>query len=104
MKTITPVSIWANGKTTEAKILNAYAVNVILNTSATFYYGLFAENEDNTCGELLQQGNISMSGADYQTWTTDGIAWDWVATELNLTITGEFVPPAPVEPIVELPL
>lgn len=50
MKTITPVSIWANGKTTEAKILNAYAVNVILNTSATFYYGLFAENEDNTCG------------------------------------------------------
>lgn len=68
MKTITPVSIWANGKTTEAKILNAYAVNVILNTSATFYYGLFAENEDNTCGQLLQQGNISMSGADYQTY------------------------------------
>ena len=45
-----------------------------------------------------------MSGADYQTWTTDGIAWDWIASELNLTITGEFVPPAPVEPIVELPL
>lgn len=100
MKTITPVSIWSNGKTTEAKILNAYAVNVTLNVSATFYWALFAETETENCGELLQQGNLLMSSEAYQSWNTDNVAWDWVASELNLTITGEYVPPAPIEPIM----
>jgi len=40
MKTIQPISIWDNGKNLEATILNAYAVNVLLGTSATFYYSL----------------------------------------------------------------
>jgi len=101
MKTIEPVSIWDNGQVKEAKILNAYAVNVTLGTSATFYYSLSAENDDQTIGSQVAQGNLSMSGDAYAQWEVDAYAWDWVAQELNLTITGEYVPPVPPEPTPE---
>jgi hypothetical protein len=103
MKTIQPVSIWDNGQVLEAKILNAYAVIVTLGTSATFYYALFAENTDGSQGAQVAQGNLYMTGEAYTQWTVDAYAWDWVAAELNLTITGDYVPPVPPqpEPIVE---
>lgn len=101
MKTISPVSIWDNGQTQQAKILNAYAVNVTLNTSATFWYGLFAENEDTSQGAQLAQGNLSMTGEAYAEWSQDSFAWDWIAEQLNLTITGEYVPPVPPESVTE---
>lgn len=93
MKTIQPVSIWDNGQTIQAKVLNAYAVNVLLGTSATFYYALLAENADTTLGTVLAQGNLTMTGEAYQQWTTDNVAWDWIAQQLNLTITGDYVAP-----------
>lgn len=98
MKTIEPVSIWDNGKTLNATILNAYAVNVTLGTSATFYYSLSAQNEDQTIGSQVAQGNLSMTGEAYTQWTIDDYAWDWVAEQLNLTITGDWIPPVPPEP------
>jgi hypothetical protein len=101
MKTIQSVSIWDNGQNLEAKILNAYAVNVSLGTSATFYYSLMTENEDGTQGIQVRQGNLSMTGAAYAQWEVDSYAWNWVAAELNLTITGDYVAPVPVEPVVE---
>jgi hypothetical protein len=103
MKTIQSVSIWDNGQVLEAKILNTYAVNVTLGTSASFYYALFAENLDNTQGIQVAQGNLTMSGEAYTQWEVDSYAWDWVAAQLNLTITGDYVPPVPPEPIVEEP-
>ena len=98
MKTIQPVSIWDNGQVLEAKILNAYAVIVTLGTSATFYYALFAENADGSQGAEIRNGNLIMSGEAYTQWTVDSYAWDWVAAELNLTITGDYVPPVPPQP------
>lgn len=97
MKQIEPISIWDNGQTLSAKILNAYAVNVTLGTSATFYYALLAENEDGSQGSQLAQGNLTMSGEAYQEWNQDSFAWDWIATQLNLTIIGNYVPPTPIE-------
>ena len=97
MRTIEPVSIWDNGQVKEAKILNAYAVNVTLGTSATFYYSLSAENQDQTIGSQVAQGNLSMTGDAYAQWSIDAYAWDWVAQQLNLTITGEYIPPVPPE-------
>ena len=93
MKKIQAVSIWINGSTKQARILNAYAVNVTLGVSATFYYSLMAENIDSTMGEQLAQGNLSMTGQDYQDWADDAVAWDWIAAQLNLTITGDYVTP-----------
>jgi len=101
MKTIQPVSIWDNGQVKEAKILNAYAVNVTLGTSATFYYSLSAENDDQTIGSQVAQGNLTMDGEAYVQWEVDAYAWDWVAQQLNLTITGEYIPPVPPEPTPE---
>jgi hypothetical protein len=98
MKTIEPVSIWDNGQVLEAKVLNAYAVNVTLGTSATFYYQLFSENVDLSVGQQVAQGNLSMTGEAYAQWEVDAYAWDWVASELNLTITGDYVPPVPPTP------
>jgi hypothetical protein len=93
MKTIEPVSIWDNGTVQEAKIINAYAINVALGTSATFYYQLFAETVGLALGPQLAQGNLNMTGEAYQQWTIDSYAWDWVAAQLNLTITGDYVTP-----------
>ena len=98
MKTIEAVSIWDNGIVQEAKILNAYAVNVTLSTSATFYYQLFAETEDLFQGPQLAVGNLTMTGEAYAQWEVDSYAWDWVAEQLNLTITGDYVPPVPPAP------
>ena len=82
--------------------LNAYAVNVVLNTSATFYYQLLAETPEGQLSNQLAQGNLTMSGEAYTDWTVDNYAWDWIAEQLNLVITGEYVPPTPgPEPIVE---
>ena len=98
MKTIEPVSIWDNGQVLDAKILNAYAVNVTLGTSATFYYQLLSETADGNIGSQLAQGNLSMTGEAYAQWEVDAYAWDWVASELNLTIIGDYVPPVPPAP------
>ena len=98
MKTITPISIWDNGTVQEATVLNTYAVNVQLNNSATFWWGLYSTVDGNIANQL-SQGNLNMSGEAYTEWTIDEYAWDWIATQLNLTITGDYVPLV-VEPIV----
>jgi hypothetical protein len=96
MKNIQPISIWDNGTNQNAEILNAYCINDNLSTSATFYYSLSSDSM-----QQLAQGNLSMSGEDYIGWQTNDYAYDWVATQLNLTITGDYVPPV-VEPIAEV--
>jgi hypothetical protein len=112
MKTIEPVSIWDNGSVKEAKILNSYAVNVTLGNSATFYYSLNMKNDDESLGAQVAQGNLTMTGDAYADWTVDAYAWDWVAQQLNLTITGDYIPPVPpnnetqpepIDPAVESP-
>jgi hypothetical protein len=106
MKTIEAVSIWENGTTQTATILNAYAVNVRLNNSATFYYSLLSQKEDGKVDSQLAQGNLTMTSDDYAQWDADTFAWDWIASKLNITITGDYVATEPEEtpgpePIVE---
>lgn len=92
--------MWDKGQSKEATILNAYAINVSLNNSATFWYGLMTDSM-----EFLAQGNLVMSGEDYQLWDADEWAWDFIAGELSLVITGDYVAPEPiVEEIVEEPI
>ena len=96
MKQIEKVSIWDNGKNQSAEILNAYAVNVTLGTSATFYYSLMSESK-----QTLATGNLTMGGDDYEKWSdSDNYAWEFVATKLNLVIVGDWIEPI-VEPIVK---
>ena len=88
MKEITPIQVWQNGEVVEAKILNAYAVSVTLDQSASFYYGLLTESK-----QTVAQGNLSMDTETYDQWELDSFAWDWIASQLNLTILGEWVDP-----------
>jgi hypothetical protein len=90
MKTIQPISIWQNGENVEATILNAYVVNDNLSNSATFYYSLLNNNLNS-----LNQGNLTMTGDDYLKYETNLYAYDWVAAQLKLTITGDYIPPVP---------
>lgn len=109
MKTIEAIPIWDNGTIKEAKILSVFAHKVVLNTSAEFYYQLFSETEDLRVGPRLVEGSLKMEGEAYTQWQVDSYAWNWIAEQLNLTITGDYVaptPPAPEptpepEPIVE---
>lgn len=100
MKTIAPISIWDNGTVQQATIINTYAEKVLLNSSATFCYALF-NIINGSVSNLLIQGKVTMSGEAYKQWQEDSYAWEYVATQLNLTITGDYVPPV-VEPIVEV--
>ena len=93
MKTIQPVISWVNGESVEAKVLNAYVINDNLVSSATFYYILLTENEDGTLSSGVAQGNLTMTGEAYSAYGTNPFAWDWVANQLNLTITGDYIPP-----------
>lgn len=102
MKTITPVSIWNNGQVQEGKILNTYATQVVLSASASFYYSISEELENGSIGNIIAQGNLNMTGEAYAQWEVDSYAWDWVAQQLNLTITGEYVPPQPTKPEPEV--
>ena len=96
MKLIQELPIWSNGSLSQASILNAYASNLILGKSATFYYSLNSINEDGYLGDRLAEGNVTMDGDDYQAWQEDTAAWEFIATKLNLTITGDYVAPVPV--------
>lgn len=89
MKTIQPISIWNNGATESATILNLTCINDNLFDSAIFYFQLF----NKTLNEL-SSGNLTMSLPDYTSdWTTNDAAYNWAAVQLGLTITGEYVPP-----------
>jgi hypothetical protein len=102
MKTIEPVQVWYNGQEVNATVLNAYATNVDLNVSANFTYDLFIVNEYNYINQV-NSGMLLMDGQAYQDWDQDSFAWDWIASKLNLTITGEYipyVPPAPPSPVI----
>ena len=95
MKTILPIQTWTNGKSVEATIFNLYPIGGVLGSSASFYYSLL----DDSLAQV-SQGNLTMSGEAYEGWGNDDeYAWEFGATELNLTITGDYIPPVPPEPI-----
>lgn len=83
MKTIQPVVFPLNLGT--ATILNAFCINDNLSNSATFYYALLSDTQNQ-----LQQGNLTMSGTDYEKWVTNDYAYNWVATQIDVTITGDY--------------
>lgn len=82
MKTIEPVVFPLNLGT--ATILNTYCINDNLSTSATFYYALLSDTQSQ-----LQQGNLTMTGTDYDNWTTNDYAYNWVAQQIDVTIIGD---------------
>jgi hypothetical protein len=98
MKTISPIQTWINGQAVTATIFNTYVSNGILGISSTFYYCLYDDMKS-----IVAEGYIIMSGNDYEAWGNDDeYAWNWAANTLNLTITGNYIPPTPFEEITTI--
>jgi hypothetical protein len=92
MKPISPVTIWKNGESQEANLLNAYIINDNLATSCSFYYSLSSSGEGTEAmplviGQTLAEGNITMDGQDYIDWdNSNEAAYEYIAEKLNLTL------------------
>lgn len=92
MKQIEPISIWKNGESFEANLLNAYIINDNLATSCSFYYSLCSSGEGTEAmplivGQTLSEGNITMDKETYLAWDGDNnYAFLYIAEKLNLTI------------------
>jgi hypothetical protein len=97
MKTITPVPVWFNGQEVQASVLNASCSLDNLVNLATFNYQLLQiiTIDDLEYTIPVVNGQLTMSGADYDGWETNEYAFNWVATQLNLTITGDYIKPIP---------
>ena len=90
MKTIVATPIWDNGQTVEATILNAYVQGDNLISQAMFGYTIGSPGNDSLMMiNSLASGMLIMSGQAYLDWQTNQYAWDWVASQLNLTIIGD---------------
>jgi len=97
-KQISPVTIWANGVSKNAEYLQVTGINDNYESSATNYWQLFTLVVDaegnNTMGEQVAQGNLTIDGQDYIDWgdqpamSINDWIYDWVAlpAQLNLTI------------------
>jgi hypothetical protein len=92
MKPIEPVTIWKNGESQEANLLNAYIINDNLESSCSFYYSLNASGEGTEAyplviGQTLADGNVTMSGDTYLAWDgSNDYAFSYIAEKLNLKL------------------
>jgi hypothetical protein len=92
MKAIQPVTIWKNGESQEANLLNAYIINDNLQSFCSFYYSLCASGEGTEAmplviGQSLAEGNILMDGENYLAWDgANDYAFAYIAEKLNLTL------------------
>jgi hypothetical protein len=95
MKTITPQPIWIDGISKLASVIFSQVNSDNLKDTATFYFQLYQQVDVNIVP--LVNGKIDMTGNDYITYNSsndaNAYAWDWIATTLNVTITGEYIPP-----------
>jgi len=84
MKNISPVSIWKNGQSLTASILDAIIINDNLSSSCTFYWMLKEDGEE---GQVLADGNATMTGEHYDNWDgSNDYAFEYIAEQINVTI------------------
>ncbi len=90
---ISPISSWQNGQEKQGTEFDLRIINDNLSTSATFYYSISTEQTEESISQVLVDGNLTLDGADYQTWdssvSANEWAYNWAAAKLNLTIIEE---------------
>jgi hypothetical protein len=94
MKAIQPITLWIAGETKTANVFQMRIVGDDLSNYASLFYQLGHETPapdpaDKPAISWLQDGNLSIQGAEYQAWNNDPNANDWIynwaAQKLNLT-------------------
>lgn len=95
MKPIQPITLWIGGETQTANVFSLRIINDDLKSYAQLYYQLGNETPapdpaEASTVQWLQDGNLAISGADYQQWNNepDANTWiyNWSAAKLNLVI------------------
>ena len=100
MRDIQTIQIWKNGAQKTASVLDAIIINDNMSTSCTFYWMLKESDnvipadpdiegstDQTTTGETLADGNVTMSGEDYEAWKGgNDYAFNFIATQINVTI------------------
>jgi hypothetical protein len=92
MKPIEPITIWKNGESQKANLLNAYIINDNLQSSCSFFYQLCSSGEGTEAmplvvGQTLAEGNVTMYGQDYLAWdNSNEAAYVYIAEKLNLIL------------------
>ena len=87
MKNISPITIWKNGFTKTASVLDARIINDDLSTSCMFYYELKEASTEEQAGQVLANGNVTLSGEDYDNWDgNNDLAYEYIANQINVQI------------------
>jgi len=109
-KTIQPISSWQNGEEKQAILFQLNSSFDNLATTANFQYQLTQIISTTTPPTLIStsyntlvNGVLTMSGQDYLDWDAsvdvNEWAYNWAATQLKLTIIGDYIPPT-IEEVV----
>ena len=90
---IAPVTIWANGQAVSGNYINSTICFDNLKDTAQFYWEIRSVGQDSNgikYDEFLCQGNITISGADYDAWGQSAdinfAAYEYICEQLNLTL------------------
>lgn len=87
MKQIEPIQIWKNGQSLTASVLDAIIINDNLSTSCTLYWMLKEEDQEEQAGQTLADGNVTISGEDYDNWDgSNDYAFNYIALQINVVI------------------
>jgi hypothetical protein len=91
MREIQPIQIWKNGEVKTASILDAQIISDNLQSNCTFYWQLkeadSVVDEQTISGQTLADGNVSLSGEDYDNWDgSNDYAFSYIATQINVVL------------------
>ena len=89
---IQPVHIWTNGQASTGNFIDAAIVKDNLSDYAQFYWQIsnVSGSGDNEVKQSLAQGNTSISGDAYTTWSEAAdvnlAAYEYICSQLNLSL------------------
>jgi hypothetical protein len=91
MAQIQGIQIWNDGIVKTAEQFNLRSIADDLSSSATFYYELkeadVVDGDNVASGQILRNGNLSMGGAEYNSWDdSNASAYTWAAGKLNIIL------------------
>ena len=96
MKQIEPKDIWTNGEVKVGEFFQVIGIQDNYDTYASNYWSVYTkvldENSNEVAGEKIADGNLTISGQDYQDWgnqPASGInewIYNWSANQLNLIL------------------
>lgn len=90
MKQIKPLKIWSNGQEKTAAVLDASIINDDLKTTSVFYWQLKEADQEEQSGQILANGNVTMSGQDYENWNGgNDYAYQFIASQINVALVEE---------------